>query len=111
MQLVFLTLKEILDRALTAQCGITIKLTDSREARYARRRLYAEREKFRRAGDNRYNDLSLLIRNSNQLLIVNRKALLRLDTLKFQQCRELRFEELPDKIFSRGKSHPGIGIS
>ncbi len=104
-------LKTLLDRALKAECGISIKFSTSETARYQRRRLYAERERLRQNGHHDYDDLSLLIRNNNQILIVKRNAIPKLNEAKFQDCRELRIDELPKKILSRGKSRWGISIS
>ena len=107
----FLNIKEILDRALVAEYGLAVMFPSLQTANYQRRRFYAEREKLRKAGNQQYDDLSLLTKKDGRLMIIKRHIVNSPSSAGILECRDIMPAELPNKIQSRGKSRCGIGIS
>lgn len=103
-------LTSLLNRALQAECGIVVKFDSSYAARHTRRKLYAEREKLRRAGHGEYDGLSLMIRGGREVMVIKRDAVPAAQTA-YAECRNLTPDELPQRILSRGKSRPGVCFS
>ena len=97
----------IFDKALTSDFGIELVLDDHTTARAIRRRLYAEREKFRADGCTDYDCLSFIIKR-HDVWVVPRDRLPKSEGVHALDCRPLRANELPDRILSRGRSRVGI---
>ena len=99
---------KFLDQAIQSPCGVALEVSDARDARRIRRRLYAARDKARAEGNGSYNDLSVLVRPDYELWIVKRQLMPRLtlddglDTI----TRDLAEEELPRRVTARGPSQP-----
>lgn len=103
-------LTSLLNRALQTECGIVVKFDSPYAARHTRRKLYAEREKLRKAGHKEYDGVSLMIRAERELMIIKRDAI-PIKQTAFVESHLLTPDELPPRILSRGKSRPGVGIS
>ncbi len=105
----FLALKEIMQKATTSEHGLALVFDYSYQAGIQRRRLYAERDKLRKAGETRFDNLSFLIKNKKELWVVSRNN--KTTMVSIQSFRPLQKEEIPKLILSRGKSWGGIDIS
>lgn len=105
----FETAQALFDRALGSEYGIAVVYNCPSNAQRQRRRLYAEREKIRRAGICAYDCLSLIVREG-ELHIIKREALLTPALIDALRLRSLKPGEVPQKIFSRGKSRPFLSI-
>ncbi len=88
--------------------GVRIETADHREAHRLRRQLYAEREKHRARGENKYDGLSFIVKPIGDLLIFPRAAILSEHRPDFEfPVTPLTEDELPARIRSRGKSKVG----
>ncbi len=104
----FLALKEIMQKATTSEHGLALVFDYSYQAAMHRRRLYAEREKLRKAGETQFDNLSFLIKNKKELWVILRDNKASMVTM--QSLRLLKKEEIPKLILSRGKSRVGLDI-
>lgn len=104
----FLALHDIMQKAMTSEHGLALVFDYPYEAAMHRRRLYAEREKLRKAEETRFDNLSFLIKNKKELWVVLRSNKVSMVTI--QSLRPLQKEEIPKLILSRGKSRVGIDI-
>lgn len=104
----FLPLKEIMQKAVTTEHGLALVFDYPYQAAIHRRRLYAEREKLRKAKETRFDSLSFLIKNKKELWVVLRNNKVSMVTI--QSLRPLKKEEIPKLILSRGKSRIGVDI-
>jgi len=90
----------LLRQALTTPHGIALDFDDWVKAERARRRIYSLRDALRRAGDDSFDILSLVMRPHGKLLIVRRDKLLhhdREDGLS-AESRPISRDELPDRF-------------
>ena len=88
----------LLRQALTSQHGVALEFGDWVKAEQARSRIYRLRSALRRAGDNSFDDLSLVMKPFGGLWIVRRDRLPRRngeDGLS-AKSRPLSSDELPD---------------
>ncbi len=87
-------------RALSSQHGVALEFGDWVKAERARRRIYSLRDALRRAGDDSFDILSLVMRPHGRLLIVRRDRLPRRDMEDglSAESRELCPDELPDRF-------------
>ncbi len=105
----------LLRRALSSQHGVALEFGDWVKAERARRRIYSLRDALRRAGDDSFDILSLVMRPQGRLLIVRRDQLPRRDMEDglSAESRELSPDELPDRFgytnFSFNVSKPRRG--
>ncbi len=90
----------LLRRALSSQHGVALEFGDWVKAERARRRIYSLRDALRRAGDDSFDILSLVMRPHGRLLIVRRDQLPRRDMEDglSAESRELSPHELPDRF-------------
>ncbi len=105
----------LLRRALATPHGVALEFGDWVKAERARRRIYSLRDSLRRAGDDSFDILSLVMRPHGRLLIVRRDQLPRRDIEDglSAESRELCPDELPDRFgytnFSFNVSKPRRG--
>ncbi len=102
--------QELFDQALISDYGLALTLDSPYDARRVRRRLYAEREKLRAMGCLDYDCLSILIRNKRELWIIPRDRITQHNGVECLSLRDLGYNELPQRILSRGKSRAGVCI-
>ncbi len=90
----------LLQRARTTPHGIALEFEDWVKAERARRRIYSLRDALRRAGDDSFDILSLVMRPHGKLLIVRRDKLPRRDIEDglSMKCHPISADELPDKF-------------
>ncbi len=90
----------LLRRALSTPHGIALEFDDWVKAERARRRIYSLRDALRRAGDDSFDILSLVMRPHGKLLIVRRDKLPRRDMEDglSAESRPISRDELPDRF-------------
>ena len=90
----------LLREALSTPHGIALEFEDWVKAERARRRIYSLRDALRRAGDDSFDILSLVMRPHGKLLIVRRDRLPRcnMEDGLSAKVRPVSREELPDKF-------------
>ncbi len=90
----------LLRRALSAQHGVALEFEDWVKAERARRRIYSLRDACRRAGDDSFDILSVVMRPHGKLLIVRRDRLPRrkLEDGLSAESRPISRDELPDRF-------------
>ncbi len=90
----------LLREDLTTPHGIALELGDWVKAERARRRFYSLRDALRRAGDDSFDILSLVMRPHGRLLIVRRDRLPRrkLEDGLSAESRPVSRDELPDRF-------------
>ncbi len=90
----------LLREALSNQHGVALEFEDWVEAEQARRRIYSLRDSLRRAGDDSFDILSLVMQPHARLLIVRRDRLPRhnMEDGLSAKSRLVRRDELPDKF-------------
>ena len=90
----------LLRQALSAQHGVALEFGDFYMAERARRRIYSLRDAFRRAGDDTFDILSLVMQPHGGLLIVRRDRLPRsnMEDGLSAQSRPVSRDELPDRF-------------
>jgi len=90
----------LLREALSSQHGVALEFGDWVKAEKARRRIYSLRDALRRAGDDSFDILSLVMQPHGRLLIVRRDRLPRRDIEDglSAESRELCPDELPDRF-------------
>ncbi len=90
----------LLRQALASPHGIGLDFDDWVKAERARRRIYSLRDALRRAGDDSFDILSLVMRPHGKLLIVRRDKLPRRDMEDglSMECHPISADELPDKF-------------
>ena len=95
-----------LREALSNQHGVALEFDDWVQAEQARRRIYSLRDSLRRAGDDSFDILSLVMESYGRLLIVRRDRLPRhrLDDGLSAKSRPVRRDELPDKFGYRNSA-------
>ena len=96
------TLLDHFEAALASESGVALHTGSTGYANFLRRRFYAERDKLRRRGNSRFDDLSFLVRRNGELWIVprvNDKS----RELPSLETRHLDIEETPGVIRSRGR--------
>lgn len=106
-----MTIENLLNKALSSECGVSVTLPTAYLAHHYRRKLYAERERLRLSNITAYDGLSFLVRNKTELWVVRRDAFNPPAEIVAHDCRPLSPSELPPRILSRGKSRAFIGIS
>ena len=91
---------DLLRRALTSPHGIALDFDDWVKAERARRRIYSLRDALRRAGDDSFDILSLVMRPHGKLLIVRRDRLPRrnMEDGLSAESRPINRDELPDRF-------------
>ena len=96
--------RELLQRAARAKYGIKVALANHRIARRLRRRLYHVRDLARKAKDDSFDGLSMIIWPDGQLWIVKREVLPQYDDGRAYDgtTQSLEPDELPDRITPRG---------
>jgi hypothetical protein len=99
-------LEQVLESALTSAVGVKLITEDHQAAKRLRRMLYVLRDKARRCGDSRFDQLSLLVRGA-ELRIAKREATKGRQVPSFQLA-DLAPDELPERIGARGRSRLGI---
>ena len=103
----------LLRRALTTPHGIALDFDDWVKAERARRRIYSLRDALRRAGDDSFDNLSLVMKPFGGLWIVRRDRLPRrkMEDGLSAESRPVSRDELPDRFgyanFSFNVSKPG----
>lgn len=88
MNMIEFTPKELFDRALSTHYGIAYEFGSNYEARTVRRKLYAEREKYRKQNIEKYNAIKLLVRG-RELLAIPKAALENKSQIYVESVREL----------------------
>ncbi len=90
----------LLRQALSSPHGIALDFDDWVKAERARRRIYSLRDALRRAGDDSYDILSLVMRPHGRLLIVRRDRLPRrnMEDGLSAESRPISRDELPDRF-------------
>ncbi len=90
----------LLRQALATPHGVALDFHDWVKAERARRRIYSLRDALRRAGDDSFNDLSLVMQPHGKLLIVRRDRLPRreMEDGLTAESRPISRDELPDKF-------------
>ena len=90
----------LLQRALVTPHGVALSFDNWVKAERARRRIYSLRDALRRAGDDRFDILSLVMRPHGTLLIVRRDKLPRRDMEDglSMECHTISADELPEKF-------------
>ena len=90
----------LLREALSTPHGIALDFDDWVKAERARRRIYSLRDALRRAGDDSFDILSLVMQPHGRLLIVRRDRLPRrnLDDGLSMKSRSITRDELPEKF-------------
>ncbi len=90
----------LLQRALASPHGVALEFDDWVKAERARRRIYSLRDALRRAGDNSFDTLSLVMQPRGKLLIVRRDKLPRrkLEDGLSAESRPISRDELPDRF-------------
>ncbi len=88
----------LMRRALSTEHGVALEFGNFYEAERARRRIYGIRDHLRRAGDDSFDSLSLVMRPGGGLWIVRRDRLPRRDMEDglSAESRPLSSDELPD---------------
>ena len=105
----------LLRRARSTPHGVALEFGDWVKAERARRRIYSLRDALRRAGDDSFDILSLVMRPHGRLLIVRRDRLPRRDIEDglSVEVRPVSPDELPDRFgytnFSFNVSKPVRG--
>ena len=90
----------LLRSALLTEHGVALEFGNFYEAERARRRIYGIRDHLRRAGDDSFDSLSLVMKPFGRLWIVRRDRLPRRDTedgLSAESRRLIR-DELPSRF-------------
>ncbi len=90
----------LLQRALSSPHGVAMEFGDWTKAERARRRIYSLRDALRRAGDDSFDILSLVMKPHGRLLIVRRD---RLPRCNFEdglsaKSRPICRDELPNRF-------------
>ncbi len=90
----------LLRQALTTPHGVALEFGDWVKAERARRRIYSLRDALRRAGDDSFDILSLVMRPHGRLLIVRRDRLPRhnMEDGLSAESRPISRDELPDRF-------------
>ncbi len=90
----------LLREALSTPHGIALDFDDWVKAERARRRIYSLRDALRRAGDDSFDILSLVMQRHGKLLIVRRDRLPRrkLEDGLSAESRPISRDELPDRF-------------
>ncbi len=90
----------LLRRALATPHGVALEFGDWVKAERARRRIYSLRDTLRRAGDDSFDILSLVMRPHGKLLIVRRDRLPRrkVEDGLSAESRPISRDELPDRF-------------
>ncbi len=90
----------LLRQALSTPHGVALDFHDWVKAERARRRIYSLRNALRRAGDDSFDILSLVMQPHGKLLIVRRDRLPRRDTEDglTAESRPISRDELPKKF-------------
>ncbi len=90
----------LLRQALTTPHGVALEFGDWVKAERARRRIYSLRDAVRRAGDDSFDILSLVMQPGGDLLILRRDKLPRrnMEDGLSMECHPISREELPDKF-------------
>ncbi len=90
----------LLRQALTTPHGVALEFGNFYEAERARRRIYGLRDHLRRAGDDTFDSLSLVMKPSGGLWIVRRDKLPRCNREDglFTESRPISRDELPDRF-------------
>ncbi len=90
----------LLRRALSTPHGVALEFGDWVKAERARRRIYSLRDALRRAGDDSFDILSLVMQRHGKLLIVRRDRLPRRDMEDglSAESRPVSRDELPDRF-------------
>ncbi len=89
-----------LREALSSRHGVALEFGDWVKAERARRRIYSLRDALRRAGDDSFDILSLVMQPHGKLLIVRRDRLPRrkLEDGLSAESRPISRDELPDRF-------------
>lgn len=95
-------IKDILESALQTPHGIALHAEGLKETLKARRQFYIWREKARKEGQKDYDELSFIVWDEDQLLIVPRRNASA--TVSADFIRPLESFETPCRIKARGKS-------
>ena len=90
----------LLRRALSTPHGVALEFDDWVQSERARRRIYSLRAALRRAGDDSFDILSLVMRPHGVLLIVRRDRLPRcnMEDGLSAESRPISHDELPDRF-------------
>ena len=90
----------LLREALSTPHGIALEFEDWVKAERARRQIYSLRDALRRAGDDSFDILSLVMRPHGKLLIVRRDRLPRcnMEDGLSAESRPVSRDELPDRF-------------
>ena len=90
----------LLRRARSTPHGVALEFGDWVKAEQARRRIYSLRDALRRAGDESFDILSLVMRPHGKLLIVRRDRLPRrnIEDGLSAEIRPVNRDELPDRF-------------
>ena len=90
----------LLRHAVSTPHGIALEFGDYDKAERARRRIYSLRDALRRAGDDSFDILSLVMRPHGKLLIVRRDRLPRcnMEDGLSAESRPVSRDELPDRF-------------
>ncbi len=90
----------LLRRAIATPYGVELSFDNWVKAERARRRIYSLRDARRRAGDDSFDILSLVMRPHGKLLIVRRDRLPRrkLEDGLSAESRPISRDELPDRF-------------
>ena len=90
----------LLRNALSTPHGVALEFGDWVKAEQARRRIYSLRDALRRAGDDSFDILSLVMRPHGVLLIVRRDQLPKCDIEDglSAESRPISRDELPDRF-------------
>ena len=96
----------LLREALSTPYGVLLEFEDWVQAEQARRRIYSLRDSLRRAGDDSFDILSLVMQPYGRLLIVRRDRLPRCNMADglSAKSRPVRRDELPDKFGYRNSA-------
>ena len=90
----------LLREALSTPHGVALQFDDWVKAERVRRRIYSLRDSLRRAGDDSFDILSLVMQSHGRLLIVRRDRLPRhkMEDGLSAKSRPVRRDELPDRF-------------
>ena len=103
-------ISNLFDIALDSLYGIAVCFPTQEDLMRQRRRMYAVREKLRKAGRYQYDDLSFVAKTALELMIIKRQPLhFQKDVLPLY--RHLTSDEGSKNIPSRGKSRLDTSIS
>jgi hypothetical protein len=98
----------ILREALSSEYGILVSTSNPGEAHALRRRLYWERTKARGNGDTKFDGLAMIKQGYGDLLIIKRPEIPESSLCLDWPIHQLRPEQIPRVIRSRGPRRLGI---